>query len=109
MRRLTVIALAAMLGLLLGSAARAQRLDGSLRVTVTDHSQASVEEAKVTVANEATGVAIATTGSSAGTYVFPNLLVGTYTVTVEKDGFKKAVQKGVIVNSNQVTDAKVEL
>src|SRR5499433_2931545 len=109
MRRLTVMALAAMLCLLLSSAAWAQRLDGSLRVTVTDHSQASVEDAKVTVANEATGVATVTTASSAGTYVFPNLLVGTYTVTVEKDGFKRAVQKGIAVASNQTADAKVEL
>jgi len=109
MRRLTVTALAAILCLLLSGAAWAQRLDGSLRVTVTDHSQASVEDAKVTVANEATGVATVTTASSAGTYVFPNLLVGTYTITVEKDGFKRAVQKGIAVASNQTADAKVEL
>jgi len=109
MRRLTVMALAAMLCVLLSSAARAQRLDGTLRVTVTDHSQATIEEAKVTAENEATGVATTTSASSAGTYVFPNLLVGMYTVTVEKDGFKKAVQKGISVGSNQVAEAKVEL
>jgi hypothetical protein len=109
MRRLTVMALTAMLCMLLSSAARGQRLDGSLRVTVLDHSQATIEDAKVTVENEATGVAATTTASSAGTYVFPNLLVGTYTVTVEKDGFKKSVQKGIGVNSNQVAEARVEL
>jgi Carboxypeptidase regulatory-like domain/TonB dependent receptor len=109
MRRLIFMALAGVLCILLGSAARAQRLDGTLRVTVTDKTQASIEEAKVTAENEATGVAGTTTASSSGTYVFPNLLVGTYTVTVEKDGFKKAVQKGVIVNSNQVSEAKVDL
>jgi len=109
MRRLIVIALAATLGLLLGSASKAQRLDGTLRVTVTDKTQASIEEAKVTAQNDATGVSAVTTASSAGTYVFPNLLVGTYTVTVEKDGFKKAIQKGVAVASNQVAEAKVEL
>jgi hypothetical protein len=109
MRRLSVLALAAMLCALLSSAARAQRLDGSLRVTVMDNSQATIEDAKVTVENEATGVATTTTASSAGTYVFPNLLVGTYTVTVEKDGFKKSVQKGIGVNSNQVAEARVEL
>jgi Carboxypeptidase regulatory-like domain len=109
MRRLTVIPLAAMLCVLLSSVTRAQKLDGTLRVTVTDHSQATIEEAKVTAQNEATGVATATSASSAGTYVFPNLLVGTYTVTVEKDGFKKAVEKGISVGSNQVAEAKVEL
>jgi hypothetical protein len=109
MRRLIVMALTAILCMLLGSAAQAQRLDGTLRVTITDKSQASIEDAKVTAVNEATGVAASTTASSSGTYVFPNLLVGTYTVTVEKDGFKKAIQKGVAVSSNQVAEAKVEL
>src|SRR5882757_10248716 len=109
MRRLIFMALAGVLCILLGSAARAQRLDGTLRVTITDKSQASIEEAKVKVENEATGISATTSASSAGTYVFPNLLVGTYTVTVEKDGFKKAVNKNVVVESNQVAEAKVEL
>ena len=109
MRRLIFMALAGVLCILFGSAAQAQRLDGTLRVTVADKSQANIEGAKVTAESEATGVAMTTTASSSGTYVFPNLLVGTYTVTVEKDGFKKAVQKGIIVNSNQVTEAKVDL
>src|SRR5229473_361346 len=109
MRRLIFVALAAILCILPGSPARAQRLDGSLRVTVTDKSQASVEDAKVSVTNNATGVISETTASSSGTYVFPNLLVGTYTVSVEKDGFKKAINKSVVVESNQVAEAKVEL
>jgi len=109
MRRLIFMALAGVLCILLGGAARGQRLDGTLRVTVTDKSQASIEGAKVTAENEATGVAVTTTASSSGTYVFPNLLVGAYTVTVEKDGFKKTVQTGIIVNSNQVSEAKVDL
>src|SRR5258705_977614 len=109
MRRPIVIALAAVVRSLLVSAAQAQRLDGSLRVTVSDKSQASVEEAKVSVTNNATGVTTETTASSSGTYVFPNLLVGTYTVSVEKDGFKKAINKNVVVESNQVAEVKVEL
>jgi hypothetical protein len=109
MRRLILMALAATLCVLLGSAAWGQRLDGTLRVSVTDKSQASIEDAKVTITNDSTGVSTTTTASSAGTYVFPNALVGTYTVTIEKPGFKKSVQKGVIVNSNQVTESKVEL
>jgi len=91
------------------SAARAQRLDGSLRVEVGDSSGASILDAKVTVTNEATGVSVSTTASSAGTYVFPDLLVGTYTITVEKTGFKKSVQKGVIVESNATAETKVAL
>ena len=109
MRRLSYFLLAATLGLLLAGKASAQRLDGTLRVTVTDGSQATIEDAKVTVTNEESGVAKETTTSSAGTYVFPSMLVGRYTITIEKTGFKKAVQKGVVVSSNQVTEASVIL
>ncbi|MBS1839629.1 MAG: carboxypeptidase regulatory-like domain-containing protein, partial [Acidobacteria bacterium] len=91
------------------STASAQSLDGTLRVTVMDGSQASIEDAKVTVTNEDSGVAKETSTSSAGTYVFPNMLVGNYTIAVEKNGFKKAVQKGIIVSSNKVTEATVVL
>jgi len=57
MRRLILMALAAIVSILLGSAAQAQRLDGSLRVTVMDKSQASIEDAKVTITNDSTRVA----------------------------------------------------
>src|SRR5258708_23711099 len=107
--RLLIGMLGVFLFLMQTSVARGQRLDGSLRVEVGDTSGASVVEAKVTVTNEATGVSVSTTASSAGSYLFPNLLVGTYTVTVEKTGFKKSVQKGVTVESNSTAEAKVAL
>lgn len=107
--RLLMGMLGLLLCLVLGSPARGQRLDGGLRVEVGDGSGASILDAKVTVTNEATNVSVSTDTSSSGTYVFPNLLVGTYTITVEKAGFKKAVQKGVGVTSNQVSEAKIAL
>jgi hypothetical protein len=109
MRRMTQFALMALWCVLAASLAHAQRLDGSLRVTVTDKTGGTVEDAKVTVTNEATNVSLTATASSAGTYVFPNLLVGSYTVTVEKDGFKKSISKGIQVESNQVVDAAASL
>ena len=105
MRRLIRFALLALLCVLTASLTQAQRLDGTLRVTVTDKTAASVEDARVTVTNEATNVSTTATASSAGTYVFPNLLVGTYRITVEKDGFKKSVSRGIVVESNQVAEA----
>ena len=110
MRRLTQFALLFLSCVLFtGRVAQAQRLDGTLRVTVTDKTGASVEDARVTVTNEATNVATTATSSSAGTYVFPNLLVGAYRVTVEKAGFKKYLSKGVGVESNQVAESTVQL
>ena len=104
MRRLTQCALLALLCALATTFAQAQRLDGTLRVTVTDKTGASVEDAKVTVTNEATNVSATATASSAGTYVFPNLLVGTYRVVIEKDGFKKSISNGIAVQSNQTAE-----
>src|SRR5712671_3837688 len=109
MRRLIQCALLVVSCLLTTSLAQAQGLDGTLRITVTDSTGASVETAKVTVTNEGTNVALSSTASSAGTYVFPNLSIGSYTVSVERDGFKKSVQKGARVESNQVAEAKVDL
>ena len=109
MRRLIQFALLSLSCVLTASLAQAQRLDGTLRLTVTDKSGASVEAARVTVTNEASNVSTTATASSAGTYVFPNLLVGSYRITVEKDGFKKSVSKGVVVESNQVAEASALL
>lgn len=90
--------------LILPGLANAQRLDGTLRVTVSDSTGAGILDAKVTVTNEGTNVSSTATASSVGTYVFPDLLVGSYTVTVEKSGFKKSVSKGVQVESNQIAE-----
>src|SRR5712692_3583240 len=107
--RLFIGMLGVFLFLMQTSVARGQRLDGSLRVDVGDTSGGSIVDAKVTVTSEATNVSVTSSASSAGTYVFPNLLVGTYTITVEKTGFKKSVQKGVTVESNEIAEAKVAL
>src|ERR1700676_2771325 len=109
MRRFAGIVLVVFVCTFASVAAKAQRLDGSLRVTVTDASDASIGDASVTVTNEASNVSTTLKASSAGTYVFPNLLVGSYTVTVESAGFKKSIQKGVTVESNKVAEAKVAL
>ncbi len=109
MRRLIQFALLVLLCIATATLASAQGLDGTLRVTVTDASGASVESATVKVINEATNLSVSSNTSSAGTYVFPNLKIGTYSISVEKDGFKKSIQKGVTVASNQVAEAKVLL
>jgi hypothetical protein len=61
--------------------------------------------------NEDTGVSVTMTTTSAGTYNFPSVLPGKYTVTVETSGFKKLVRSGVLVQADQdnVADAKLDL
>lgn len=87
----------------------AQRLDGTLGGTLLDPSGAVVTGATVTVTNEQTGVSQSTRTTSSGTYVFPNLLVGVYTVVVDAKGFQKTSIKNIHVLPSQINTADVKL
>jgi hypothetical protein len=65
--------------------------------TVTDAAGAIIPDANVTIVNEGTSVSGKTVTTGSGTYSFTGLTPGTYTVTVEKAGFKKSVQNHVNV------------
>ncbi len=91
------------------TSALAQGIDGTLRGEVKDPTGAMIPGAKVTVRNEGTGLERSMETTSAGTYNFPNLLVGTYTITVEMSGFKKYVNKGIEIKANQITDVSPTL
>jgi hypothetical protein len=78
------------LTILLLSAAFAQTSTSSIAGIVSDATGALVAGATVQVENEATGVANRQTTTEAGLYAFPALPVGSYAVTVEMTGFKKA-------------------
>ena len=88
-----------------------QRTTGTLRGQVLDPQGATVGDASVTVLNGSTGVEQSATTSSAGTYSFPSILPGLYTVTVEAKSFKKFIRKDVRVLTDQdnVADAKLEI
>jgi hypothetical protein len=65
--------------------------------TVTDTTGAVIAAAQVTITNDATSQASHTVTSSAGTYSVKGIPPGSYTITVEAPGFKKAVQRGANV------------
>ena len=69
--------------------------------TVVDEKGSVVPGAVVTLTNEATQASLTTETGSGGTYVFDQIQVGKYTVSVEKQGFKKAVSVGNTANINQ--------
>src|SRR6266550_2426245 len=73
------------------------------RVTgiVLDPQGGAVPGATVTLTNEATRGSLTTETTDAGTYVFDSVQVGTYTVAVEKQGFKKSISSGNTANINQ--------
>jgi Carboxypeptidase regulatory-like domain len=70
--------------------AKAQNSRGTILGHVQDASPAPVAGAKVTVSNVDTGVLNKFTTAAAGDYVFVNLVPGTYSISIEKDGFKGA-------------------
>ena len=63
----------------------------------------------VTLTHEATGVSLKTETSDSGVYGFDLVQVGKYTVTVEKQGFKKFISKDNAVNVNQPATINVTL
>ncbi len=88
----------------LAPAARAQTVYGSMAGSVTDPSGAVIANAKVHAKNERTGAALDTVSTSSGAYRFPELPIGSYTITVTAPGFHAEVLTGVQVNL-QITTA----
>jgi hypothetical protein len=77
--------------------ASAQTFRGTILGTVTDSSGGAVVGASVTIKNEGTGLTRTVTTAEDGSYAAPELPIGSYGITVEKDGFKQAVATGVKV------------
>jgi Carboxypeptidase regulatory-like domain len=73
---------------------RAQSTTGRISGTVTDSSGAVLPGVTVTVTQQGTGLARTAATDAAGAYVFVSLPVGTYDVSAELSGFKKAVKTG---------------
>src|SRR4051812_9334432 len=85
-------------------AASAQRITGTLRGGVSDQNGAAVAQAKISAKNQQTGVEEHTTSTTNGSYEFPTLLPGPYTLTVESQGFRQGVTTDLSVTANNVTD-----
>ncbi len=80
----------------------AQGANGRILGRVADSTGAVLAGAKISLINEATGISRDALTNESGDYNLVNVVPGTYTVEFELTGFKKNVQKGVIVDVNQV-------
>jgi hypothetical protein len=76
--------------------------NGSLHGTVTDPSGARVVKATVTV-QPADGTASTVQSGADGTYLFPQLVPGTYTITVSAPGLALAQPQQVTVEAGRAT------
>jgi hypothetical protein len=99
---LETVCLAVVISLLLPAVLFAQGASGRILGRVADPSGAVLASAKITLTNEATGISRDAKTNDSGDYSFVEVAPGTYTVQFELTGFKKNVQKNVIVDVNQV-------
>jgi hypothetical protein len=79
---------------------------GTISGSVKDPSGAIIVGAKITVTNTATNSAVSLTSNESGDYTVPSLQVGTYSVRVEKEGFRPAVISGITLNA--ATDVRAD-
>jgi hypothetical protein len=95
-------------GLLLASPGMAQVSTGEVAGVVTDATGAAVANAKVVATNPQTNTVVRETITAAdGTYTMTFLPPGAYTLAAEAPGFRKTVQSGLELQTNQ--RAKVDL
>ena len=76
---------------------------------VIDSTSAAVPEATVIATNKATGVAVRSATNAAGAYSLPYLLPGIYTVTAERDGFKKFTRDNIQVRVNDSVELVIQM
>ena len=89
--------------LAVGSAVMAQAIFGNVSGTVRDPSGSAVVGAKVTVSDVGKGIDYSVTTNESGNYSQTHLIVGTYQVRIEVNGFQAYVQKNVNVEVDATT------
>jgi hypothetical protein len=110
--RISLAVLAAVLLVVLAlapPAALAQVTAGTVLGTVRDQQGAVVPGATVTIRDEGKGTSRSFVADAQGAYVAPFLIPGTYEVSVEIQGFKKYVRRGVVLQVNQRARVDVAL
>jgi hypothetical protein len=90
-------------------AANAQQDRGAVTGTVTDPSGALLVGVKVSLVNLATNTASHSITNGDGKYVVPNLPVGSYQLTLQKEGFKNYVRGFLTLQVAQVAREDAEM
>lgn len=101
-----IAAAIACLWIWLPQTAHAQVDTGTIRGTISDASGRGVPDARVSIANQATGVTVNMQSGKDGSYVSAPLHAGVYSVTVTANGFEKEIKTGIglDVQQNAVVD-----
>jgi hypothetical protein len=87
----------------------AQKFSGSIRGNVTDPSGAMIADAEVTATNSGTGEVLTERTNAEGEFVFPEVAIGVYEISVKKSGFKSYLAKGVEVHVASIAQIEAKL
>ncbi|MGD1094827.1 MAG: carboxypeptidase-like regulatory domain-containing protein, partial [Bryobacteraceae bacterium] len=79
--------------------AQTQAINGSIRGRVIDPATSAIPNAAVSVTNDATGFTREVDSNNDGYFVIPNLPIGTYTMTIKKEGFATQSRPGIILDA----------
>ena len=112
--RRSIIGSALAAGLIASSAsvpawAQSQSINGTIRGHATDATGADIPDAIVSISNAEVGYSNQISTGSDGYFVQPNLPLGTYKVTISKDGFSTLKYDSIVLNAGKevVLDAKL--
>jgi len=104
-RFITVAFFALMMSVLV----HAQTTTGSIYGTVTDSTGAALPDAQIVVKNVQTGQTQTRSADSSGSYTFPTLVPGDYTVSAQIQGFQSETQQSIRLDANQNVHANFAL
>ena len=83
------------------SVAHAADINARIKGVVTDAQGSAVAGAQVTATNSDTGVKFTSVTSADGGYFFPQLPIGTYSISATAAGFKTFTANGIVLNIDQ--------
>jgi hypothetical protein len=89
--------------------AKAQQTLGSINGTVMDPSGAVIVGAQIEIKNLGTGLTAKAKTQSDGTYSVVELPIGTYSVTISKEGFKTEAHSQILVQGNRASTVNATL
>ncbi len=93
----------------LSSLVHGQANQGAIAGVVEDSSGAVVAGAKLTATEKSTGTVYETVSTTAGSYRFPNVRIGTYDLSVTATGFKSPTLTGIVVQIATTAAVDVKL
>jgi hypothetical protein len=98
--RIRILQIALLLALAVSASfAQSQAINGSIRGRVSDQAGSPVGDASIKIESTGTGLSRTEKSAEDGYYLFANLPLGAYTVTVQKDGFETQHFTGVVLDA----------